>query len=235
METEGFFSFSPFSFLPFSVLCKDMDKRFAGILVACVVVLGIVFVFTNKKSAAPSSGSGSKLSNHIIGENAKGVNLTEYGDFQCPYCGQYYPIVKQVVEKYKADIAFQFRHFPLSQHQNARAAARAAEAAAKQNKFWEMYDMLYQQQSSWENSQSPMTVFESYAQQLSLNMAQFKKDYASSEVNDIINADYAEGVRLGVDSTPSFFLQGKKLDPAPKDVDGFSKVIDQAIKDASKK
>lgn len=212
-----------------------MDKRFAGILVGIVIALGLVFVFTGKKSEAPSSNNGeAKLSNHIIGENSKKVTLVEYGDYQCPYCGQYQPIVKQVIDKYQADIAFQFRNFPLAQHQNARAAARAAEAAAKQNKFWEMHDLLFEQQKSWETSQAPMATFESYANQLSLDMTKFKQDYQSSEVNDIINADYNEGVRLKVDSTPAFFLQGKKLDTPPQDLAGFSKIIDQAIKDANK-
>jgi protein-disulfide isomerase len=213
-----------------------MDKRFAGILVACVVALGIVFVVTNKKSAAPaSSNGGPQLSNHIYGENKKKVTLVEYGDYQCPYCGQYYPLVKQVAEKYKTDIAFQFRNFPLkSIHQNAQAAARAAEAADKQGKFWEMHDLLYQQQSNWETTTSPLSIFETYADQLGLDKAKFRQDYQSSAVNDVINADYQDGVRLKVDATPTFFLQGKKLETPPQDVAGFSKIIDQAIKDAQK-
>lgn len=214
-----------------------MDKRFAMILAAIVVVLGGVFWFTKDKSTTKTTGSTSTaaLSNHVIGANAKKVNLTEYGDFQCPACGAYHPVIKQVIEKYKNDIAFQFRNFPLtSLHQNARAASRAAEAADKQGKYWEMHDVLYEQQKSWETSNNASAVFEGYAAQLGLNVDTYKKDYASNEVNDVINADYNEGQKLNITGTPTFFLQGKKIEDTPRDLDGFSKLIDQAIKDANK-
>lgn len=214
-----------------------MDKRFAMILAAIVVVLGGVFWFTKDKSTTKTNGNTSTaaLSNHVIGANAKKVNLTEYGDFQCPACGAYHPVIKQVIEKYKNDIVFQFRNFPLtSLHQNARAAARAAEAADKQGKYWEMHDVLYEQQKSWETSSNASSVFEGYAAQLGLNIDTYKKDYASNEVNDVINADYNEGQKLNITGTPTFFLQGKKIEDTPRDLDGFSKLIDQAIKDANK-
>lgn len=212
-----------------------MDKRFALILAACVVALGGVFWFTRDKSTPKSTGNSSAvLSNHTFGTNTKKVTLVEYGDFQCPACGAYFPLVKQVTEKYKNDITFQFRNFPLSQHQNARAAARAAEAADKQGKYWEMFDLLYEQQKNWQDSKSITTILESFATQLKLNLDQFKTDYASGNINDVINADMSEGQRLGITSTPTFFLQGKKLDPAPQNLDDFNKIIDQAIKDANK-
>ncbi len=213
-----------------------MDKRFAMILAAIVVVLGGVFWFTKDKSTTKTTGNNStaSLSNHVIGGNAKKVNLTEYGDFQCPACGAYHPVIKQVIEKYKNDIVFQFRNFPLtSLHQNARAAARAAEAADKQGKYWEMHDLLYEQQKSWETTGNASSVFEGYAAQLGLNIETYKKDYASNEVNDVINADYNEGQKLNITGTPTFFLQGKKIEDTPRDLDGFSKLIDQAIKDAN--
>ena len=214
-----------------------MDKRFAAILVACVVALGGVFWFTRDKSTQSNTGgNGATLSNHTTGKNAKGVTLVEYGDFQCPACSAYHTIIKQVIAKYQDDISFQFRNFPLSQiHQNARAAARAAEAADKQGKYWAMHDAIYEQQQSWESVGDPKAVFESYAEQLGLDKVKFQQDYASSAVNETINADFAEGQKLGVDSTPSFFLQGKKLDASVRDLDGFSKVIDEAIKNAAKK
>ena len=221
-----------------------MDKRFAAILVAIVIGLGGVFWLTGKKSGSSSSSSSkasASLSNHLLGGNAKGVTLVEYGDFQCPYCGEYYPLVKQVSEKYKTDIAIQFRNFPLTSiHKNAFAAARAAEAADKQGKYWEMHDQLYETQdkngkSGWVASSNPLDeYFVGYAKTLGLNTDKFKQDFASSAVNDTINADYDAGQKLNITGTPSFFLQGKKLDPAPTDIDGFSKAIDQAIKDAKK-
>ena len=210
-----------------------MSKNF--IITLAVVILGLFGIYfltskndTNKSSPASSTA---RLSNNVLGENKKNVVLVEYGDYQCPACAAYYPIIKQLFETYKSDIQFQFRNFPLQQiHQNARAAARAAEAAGKQNKFWEMHDLLYEQQSSWEQSSSANLIFEQYAKQLGLNVDTFKTDFASNEINEIINADFNEVTRLGVESTPTFFLQGKKLDNPPRDLEGWKKLIDEQIK-----
>ena len=98
-----------------------------------------------------------------------------------------------------------------------------------------MHDLLYEQQKSWESSVNVNEIFEGYATQLGLDLNKFKTDFGSNAVNEIINADIAEGQRLGVDSTPTFFLQGKKIEDLPRDVAGFSKLIDQAIKDAQAK
>ncbi len=209
-----------------------MNKNF--IITLAVVVLGLfgIFAITSKKDEKKNTtaGNSASLSNHVLGENKKNVTLVEYGDYQCPACAGYHPLIKQLVETYKSDIQFQFRNFPLQQiHQNARAAARAAEAAGKQDKFWEMHDLLYEQQSTWQDSTAANTIFEQYAKQLGLNVDQYNKDFASSEVNAIITADFNEGTRLGVESTPTFFLQGKKLDNPPRDLDGWKKLIDEQI------
>ena len=209
-----------------------MNKNF--IITLVVVVLGLfgIFAITSKKDEKKNTtaGNSASLSNHVIGENKKNVTLVEYGDYQCPACAGYHPLIKQLVETYKSDIQFQFRNFPLQQiHQNARAAARAAEAAGKQDKFWEMHDLLYEQQSTWQDSTAANTIFEQYAKQLGLNVDQYNKDFASSEVNAIITADFNEGTRLGVESTPTFFLQGKNLDNPPRDLDGWKKLIDEQI------
>ncbi len=210
-----------------------MSKRFLLILVVCALALGGLFWFTRDKSSAPNQNNQTQVkpSEHVFGEGKKNVTLVEYGDFQCPACSGYFPIIKYVKDKYKSDITFQFRHFPLIQiHRNAMAAHRAAEAAAKQGKFWEMHDMLYQQQKDWEQSSKPDIIFETYATQLGLNLQKYKQDTASSEVNAIINADSNEGKRLGVEATPTFFLNGKKITDPPRDVEGFSKLIEDTIK-----
>src|SRR3990167_5869640 len=211
-----------------------MSNRFMIILVAGIIGLGVIFVFTKQKAGAPTntgnSGSSSQLSNHVMGAGKKKVALLEYGDFQCPACGAFYPIVKAVVEKYNDDITFQFRHYPLVQlHKNGFAASRAAEAASMQNKFWEMYDLLYEQQTTWADSSNVMTYFESFAQQLNLDMAKFKTDYASSAVNDVINADKAAGDKAGISATPTFILNGKKIDKNPTSEADFEKLITDAI------
>ena len=164
-----------------------------------------------------------------MGSDKSGVTLMEYADFQCPFCGQYYPLVTQVVEKYKDQIHYQYRHLPLIQvHQHALAAARAAEAADKQGKFWEMYNLIFQNQKTWSESQDATVNFEQYATQLGLNLQQYKKDVASPQTNDIINADIAEFKKTKQPmSTPTFFLDGKKIQPTS--LDEFSKLIDAAI------
>ncbi len=131
--------------------------------------------------------------------------------------------------EFNDQIKFQFRNFPLvSIHPNAFAGARAAEAGALQNKFWEMHDLLYENQSQWSAASDPTPYFTQYAKQLGLNAAQFQTDFASSKVNDLVNADLAEGNKLGVSATPTFYLDGKKVDIA-NDITAFEKLIKDEI------
>jgi protein-disulfide isomerase len=206
-----------------------MDKRFWAIVGAILVVFVGILVFTNNNDDEGSKTNASPTS-HIKGNKESSVKLVEYGDFQCPYCGQYYPIVNQVVEKYKDQISFQFINLPLQQiHQNAYAAARAAEAADKQGKFWEMYDQLYSNQSTWSEQSDARPTFRGYAEGLGLNMDQYDKDYASTAVNDRINADVAKFNKTKLKkSTPTFLLNGKQINPTS--VDEFSKLIDEQLK-----
>lgn len=210
-----------------------MKSRFSLILIACVVVFGAILFFGKKDASAPtdSNGNPAEASNHVRGEGKKKVTLTEYGDFQCPACGQYYPVVEQVFEKYKDDITFQFRNFPLRQiHPNAVLAHRYAEAASNQGKFWEMYNLLYQNQNTWTNSSNSAAdaTFRSLAQGLNLDMGKLDTDVKSDATNAIINADVAAGQKLGVNSTPTFFINGKKVEN-PTNLEGFNKLIEDAI------
>lgn len=208
-----------------------MKSRFSLILIACVVIFGGVLFFSKKDATAPTDGNGDTVqpSNHVRGEGAKKVTLTEYGDFQCPACASYYPIVEQVYEKYKADITFQFRSFPLRQiHPNAVLAHRYAEAASNQNKFWEMYSLMYQNQDSWSSLGDASSVFKSFGQSLNLDMAKLDADVKSTATNAVVNADETEGKKLGVSSTPTFFIDGKKIEN-PRDLEGFNKLIEEAI------
>lgn len=222
-----------------------MDKRFIAILIGLVVIFGGILAFTGKSDNNSGSGGSSQTTNHVEGQNKKGVTLVEYGDYECPVCEGYYPIVKQVAAKFSKDIHFQFRNLPLiSIHPNAFAGARAAEAAALQNKFWEMHDTLYDQNNwqAWSTAPSPTSFFNAYAQQLGLNLDQFKQDYASSKVNDSINADLAAFKATGQQqATPSFFVNGAFVDNGQltdptthiPSVDKFSAVINAAIKSKS--
>ncbi len=210
-----------------------MSKRF--LIVLAVVILGfggLYLVGKSNKAAAPGSTSSSNAqpTTHLFGSGKKKVTLIEYGDYQCPACGAYYPLVKAVVEKYKDDIYLQFRNYPLvTIHQNAFAGSRAAEAADMQGKYWEMHDLLYEQQRTWSASNSPKIYFDQYATELKLDLKKFDDDYSSSTVNDRIAADIKEGQKIGADSTPTFVLDGKKLDQNPKDQASFEKLITDAI------
>lgn len=190
-----------------------MSKQFLAILAAIVIIFVGVIVISNNKGSNSSSGKSSGTpSQHVEGQGQAHVTLVEYGDYECPYCGEAYPVIKQAVSDLSQQIYFQFRNFPLvSIHQNAFAGARAAEAAALQNKFWQMHDLLYDNQNAWANASDPTTYFNQYAQQLGLNVTQFKQDYASTKVNDTINADMAAGNKLGITGTPSFYLDGKEV------------------------
>ncbi|MDB5175728.1 MAG: DSBA-like thioredoxin protein [Candidatus Saccharibacteria bacterium] len=205
-----------------------MSKQFWAVIAVLIIAFAGVAVVSNKKDATTSSSGSAQPTSHVEGAGNKKVTLVEYGDFECPYCYQYHPTVKQVVASYGDDITFQFRNYPLtSLHQNAFAAARAAEAASLQGKFWDMHDLLYEDRS-WVGNTSPAAVFDQFATELKLNVTKFKQDYSSDKVNDTVNADLAAGQKLDINGTPTFFINGKKVEIA-NSVDSFKKVIDAEI------
>jgi protein-disulfide isomerase len=208
-----------------------MNTRFFAIIVLVVAALIGLFAFTQNKQPDTGGANGSSQgSNHTLGAGNKKVTLLEYGDFQCPACTSYYPLVKQVKEAYGDDITFQFRHFPLVQiHPNAMLGSRAAEAAGKQGKFFEMHDLLYENQEEWSQAPNVRSVLESYAKQLGLNFEQFKTDTQSSEVNSVINADIKAGQAVGANSTPTFVINGRKIEENPRTLEDFKKLIDEEI------
>ncbi len=167
---------------------------------------------------------------HRVGAQDTTVSLVEYSDFQCPACRAYYPVIEQIIEKYKDKISFEYRHYPLTTiHRNAFAAARASEAAGKQDKFWEMYRLLFANQPSWAESGTARSTFEGYAKQLGLDLGRYKTDFASSETNSAINASIREfNSRRLPKSTPTFLLNGKKV-TAGNSVEAFSKLIDKQL------
>lgn len=215
-----------------------MSKRFLIILAALVVIFAGVIII-NDHSSNNNSSNAATVSHHVEGKGSTGVKLVEYGDYQCPYCAEYYPIVKQVVQQYSDQITFQFVNFPLTEdHPNAFSAARAAEAASLQGKFWQMHDLLYMSSDAyvqngetgnyWDSSSNPLSFYDQYAKQLGLNLTKFNKDYNSNEVNNIIEGDMNKGNKLNVDATPTFYLDGKQISPS-ETVSSFQKYIAAAI------
>lgn len=209
-----------------------MNKQFLIIVTIIVAALVGVFALTKNDDSSNGSGASGQPSNHVSGKSTR-VTLVEYGDFQCPACKSFFPIVKQIKEEYKDKITFQFRHFPLTQiHPNAFAAHRAAEAAGRQEKFFEMHDLLYENQDAWAQASNPTQIFENYASQLGLNIEQYKTDVASESASDTINADVKLGQQIGANSTPTFTLNGEKIDN-PKSLEEFKKLLDEAIRNST--
>lgn len=149
---------------------------------------------------------------HTTGPSDAKVTVVEFADFQCPACGAAYPILKQVKEAYKdQSVRFVFRNFPLrSIHPNAQIAAEAAEAAAAQGKFWEMHDLLYERQSAWSSQTSPISTFADYARELGLNTDAFDQALKQRTYETLIDTDADDAGQLGLNSTPTFFINGTK-------------------------
>jgi protein-disulfide isomerase len=148
----------------------------------------------------------------IKGDPNAAVTLVEYSDLQCPACRAAQPAVQEVLKQYGDKIRFVYRHYPLTAiHPNAPLAAEAAEAAGKQGKFWEMHDKLFDNQTSWSSLKDPLETFVFYAGELGLNKDQFKTDFGNSAVADKIRAQALGGDKSGVNATPTFFLNGEKV------------------------
>ena len=145
---------------------------------------------------------------HIQGSADAAVTLLQYGDYECPYCGAAYPIIKDVQAQMGERLRFVFRNFPIStSHPHAEQAAEAAEAAAAQEKFWEMHDVLYENQSHLEDDD-----LRRYAEQLGLDLGAFDRDLTEHVHAGRVHADFMSGVRSGVNGTPTFYLNDKRYD-----------------------
>jgi protein-disulfide isomerase len=213
-------------------------KIIVGIsVVTLVLVVGAAFLFGGSSSTAQNAQPIKNTSalvhpdSHEMNNHSK-VTLVEFGDFQCPACGAEYPIITQLLQNYGNKINFVFRNFPLPQHQNAQAAAEAAEAAGAQGKFFEMYNMLYTNQSSWgeTDANKSMSYFTQYAKALRLDMNKWTSDVKSSKYKNKIQKDIDDGYAVGVNATPTFFLNGVPIQGGLPYNDFKSKIDDQLKK-----
>lgn len=144
---------------------------------------------------------------NITGNTSGKIVLVEYGDYQCSHCGIAYPFLKRLLNEFE-DLKFVFRNFPLREsHPQAMVAAQGAEAAALQNKFWEMHDAIYENQDQLSDD-----LVVSIAEQLDLNVDQFIRQMNSDRVINKIESDVESGLRSGVNGTPTFFLNGRRVD-----------------------
>ena len=214
---SGVFALSVVSgFLLFTVKKQRLaDTRAAAIAAA------------TKTSSAISHGADPP---HIRGSSDAPVTLEEFGDFQCPSCGSYHPELKKMEAEFGDKMKVIFRELPLlPMHEHALMAAQAAEAAGMQGKFWEMHDLLYDNQAKWVEQKDLVPVFVDYAKQLGLNPDQFMKDLNGETVAQRIFQDGKRAHSFGLQGTPSFFVNGKEAKDDNWKPDGLRQMIKNAI------
>lgn len=166
---------------------------------------------------------------HILGSIKAPVALEEFGDFECGTCTAAYPAIKKAKEDYGDQLSITFRQYPLVNHKHAMEAARAAEAAGLQGKFWEMHDALYENRFFWLYATDIRTTFKSYAEKLGLDLARFQKDMDSEEVAKRIAADRERVTSLELNRTPSIFVNGDAVTKRPITIELLHSVIDAAL------
>jgi protein-disulfide isomerase len=210
-------------------------------LITLLIVVGAAFLLSGPSTPSTPQGEGKVSDTQLLlgpeqermseGTPSAKVTMVEFGDFQCPACGAAHPIVKQIVSEYKDRVYFIFRNFPLPMHPNAPLAAQAAYAAGIQGKFWEMHDKLYESQDEWaEKSGGPAKeTIVGYAKDLGLDLAKFNDDLNKNVGNAKIQKDQNDGYQLGVNSTPTFYINGTKF-AAVMTYDQLKKEIDDRLK-----
>lgn len=178
------------------------------LVVAVTIGIGVLIAFsggTPDTTKSSSTGEPKRETAYHKGNPEATVEIVEFSDFQCPACKDASSIIRQVMSLYSEKVVFYYRHFPLGQHQFAEGAAKAAEAAGKQGKFWEMHDAIFENQDDLSND-----IFEKLATDLGLDIEKFKTDVGSKEIKDIVAGDKKDAVKLKVNSTPTFFINGEK-------------------------
>lgn len=171
--------------------------------------------------------SGSLLAQSSDASEAK-ITIIKYSDYQCPACKHYVPIEKDLKEAYGDDISITTKHFPLSMHEFAQVASRAVEAARVQGKYKAMHDMIFEGQEQWARGNAE-AMFMGYARELDLDVEKFRSDINSAEMQRIVMADKREGLGLNVNSTPTFFVNGVKVERNPRTVEDFKAIIDSIV------
>lgn len=202
-------------------------------LVAVALVALVVAVVVNSTGGGDGAGGAVahvREDSHRLSTAADGkVTVVEFLDFECAACGSAYPGVERLRAEYGNRITYVVRYFPIESHPNAYNAAHAAEAAARQGKFEQMYKKLFDNQRTWGNQQqSQVDTFVGYAGELGLDVKKFRADLDSTDVDDRVRSDAKDGERLGVQGTPTFFVNGTRYQQTPT-YEALKKTIDGAL------
>lgn len=216
------------------------------IVVVLVAALGLTWVLMrspgqpanpNTNASAPSPGAevtGAEPP-HVRGNAKAPVTLEEFADFQCGSCGYYYPELKKIESEFGDNLRVVFRERPLvPPHDHALLAAQAAEAAGLQNRFWEMHDKLYENQATWSVGSDLVPVFAGYAKQIGLDSDQFMRDLNGEAVASRIFQDGKRAHAFNINSTPTFFVNGKEAKDDSWKPEGLREMIRQALREAGK-
>jgi protein-disulfide isomerase len=197
-----------------------------------ILIVGVLVAVkaNDKPAASPASDSLVRADSHRLDVAADGkATFVEFLDFECESCGAAFPVVEQLRKTYAGKVTFVVRYFPLPGHFNAERAARAVEAGAKQDKFEQLYQKMYETQAEWGEQRVPADQrFRGFAKELGLDMVAWDKDYADPATLERIKRDIADGEALGVTGTPTFFLNGEKLQP--QSAQDLTASIDAALK-----
>lgn len=205
------------------------------VLVAVATLAGAALLYRSmssptltisKEKAAAEVAAGA----HIRGPVDAPVTLEEFGDFQCPPCGGLAEPIKQIEKDYEKHLRVIFRHYPFPIHEHAMEAAFAAEAAGRQDRFWEMHDLLYREQGGWSKSPDARLLFQAYAKMLGLDLERFKEDMESEQVKERVVHDQERGRSIGITSTPTIFINDRAVPPTSLNPAALRAAIDAAIK-----
>lgn len=209
------------------------NKKWFILGIVAVLFVGFFgyMVYLSKQQKAEQAAKAKQLVSQggtIKGNKNAKITLVEYGDLQCPSCQVAQPIVNETLETRK-DVKLVFKHFPIeSLHPNAISAAVAVEAAGRQGKFFEMMDVLYVNQSEWQAEPNPQSIYEKYAEGLKLDLEKFTKDQQDPVLKKKIEMERDEGINVGVSGTPSFFVNGERIEN-PGSSEELIQMIDQVV------
>jgi protein-disulfide isomerase len=202
-----------------------------GVVLLAAVGAGAWYLSRSRQPGALAAGlPGAQPAHAEGGDERAPVVLEEFGDYQCPPCGQMFPEVERIRQDYGDRVRFVFRQYPLvNVHPHALRAAHAAEAAGLQGKFWEMHREMFTDQQTWSRSQDPAPLFENYARRAGVDVERFRRDLGSPQTDARVVADRERAKSVGVESTPTFYVNGRKLSTAQTSGKGLREEIDRVL------
>ncbi len=207
-----------------------MKSYLPFVIIAAVLVAAVGGGFLMFRSSQPQPPATQTPAGDSIATSKGVVTIDEYGDYQCPPCGALHPIIKSLKGEYGDRIQFAFHHFPLTQlHSHALEASSAAAAAGLQGKFWEMHNLLYENQSVWSEVGDFRPIVLDFARKIGLDLQRFTRDIDGIQVVTLIRDDATRGNLLGVNSTPTIFINGQMIANENLTADGLRKEINRRL------